>query len=202
MPWLCSYKTKHNQSYSFKNFPQWWLAASVCVQQQRYSGCGQPHRKFAGCCAMYKQQGCCRLCANMLSVQNTAIAAAAIAAAALPVGRKLGRGRNEFRMCRNLPSQSAVLCLCLIRHSFHDITTNWRRRRPKIHAKSIRFYVQECNALMVPRELPYIVGISVLLALSLSMMVPVVIYNDNVFQKRPWLLYLLSGIMAFSIEVN
>ena len=114
----------------------------------------------------------------------------------------LGRGRNEFRMCRNLPSQSAVLCLCLIRHSFHDITTNWRRRRPKIHAKSIRFYVQECNALMVPRELPYIVGISVLLALSLSMMVPVVIYNDNVFQKRPWLLYLLSGIMAFSIEVN
>ena len=61
------------------------------------------------------------------------------AAVALPVGRKLGRGRNEFRMCRNLPSQSAVLCLCLIRHSFHDITTNWRRR-PKIHAKSIRFY--------------------------------------------------------------
>ena len=55
---------------------------------------------------------------------------------------------------------------------------------------------------MVPKELPYIVGISVLLALSLSMMVPVVIYNDNVFQKRPWLLYLLSGIMAFSIEVN
>ena len=43
--------------------------------QQRYSGCGQPHRKFAGCCAMYKQQGCCRLCATMLSVQNTAIGA-------------------------------------------------------------------------------------------------------------------------------
>lgn len=33
-------------------------------------------------------------------------------------------------------------------------------------------------------------------------MVPVVIYNDNVFQKRPWLLYLLSGVMAFSLEVN
>ena len=55
---------------------------------------------------------------------------------------------------------------------------------------------------MVPDELPYIVGISVVLALSLGMMVPVVIYNDNVFQKRPWLLYLLSSIMAFSIEVN
>jgi hypothetical protein len=43
---------------------------------------------------------------------------------------------------------------------------------------------------------------SLLLTLSLSMMVPVVIYNDNVFQKRPWLLYLLSGVMAFSLEVN
>ena len=200
MPWLCSYKTKHNQSYSFKNFPQWWLAASVCVCSSA-TVVADSHIEslqvvvpcISSKVAAASARPCCR-CKTLPSQPP--------AAAALPVGRKLGRGRNEFRMCRNLPSQSAVLCLCLIRHSFHDITTNWRRRRPKIHAKSIRFYVQECNALMVPRELPYIVGISVLLALSLSMMVPVVIYNDNVFQKRPWLLYLLSGIMAFSIEVN
>ena len=72
-----------------------------------------------------------------------------------------------------------------------------------IHAKSIyTTIIQGCNSLDVPPQLPHILAFSVLLALSLSMMVPVVIYNDNVFQKRPWLLYLLSGIMAFSIEVN
>lgn len=52
----------------------------------------------------------------------------------------------------------------------------------------------------VPPQLASIVGFSVLLALSLSMML--VIYNDNLFKEKPWVLYVLSGIMAFSIEVN
>ena len=51
----------------------------------------------------------------------------------------------------------------------------------------------------VPDELPTIVGYSVLLAITICMML--VIYNDHIFKERPWVLYLLSGIIAFSIEV-
>ena len=46
------------------------------------------------------------------------------------------------------------------------------------------------------------IGISVLLALTLGMMVPAVVLKDSVFKNRPWLLYLLSSIMAFGIEVD
>lgn len=53
--------------------------------------------------------------------------------------------------------------------------------------------------MQVPEELPTIVGYSVLLAISISMML--VIYNDHIFKDRPWVLYFLSGIIAFSMSV-
>ena len=46
------------------------------------------------------------------------------------------------------------------------------------------------------------VGISSLLALSLGMMVPAIVLKDSVFKKQPWLLVLMSGVMAFGIEVS
>ena len=46
------------------------------------------------------------------------------------------------------------------------------------------------------------VGISSILALTLGMMVPAIVLKDSVFQKQPWLLVLMSGVMAFGIEVS
>jgi hypothetical protein len=51
----------------------------------------------------------------------------------------------------------------------------------------------------VPAQLPDIVGHSTLLAVCISMLL--VVYNDNIFKQRPWILYLLSTIIAFTIEV-
>ena len=56
-----------------------------------------------------------------------------------------------------------------------------------------------CSALDVPPELPSILGISVILALSVVMML--ITYNDGLFKERPWVLCGLSAVMAFSIEV-
>lgn len=75
-------------------------------------------------------------------------------------------------------------------------TQNSRKRTESCN----NFQQEHCDPMDVPAQLPSIVGFSVLLALSLSMML--VIYNDNLFKEKPWVLYVLSGIMAFSIEVN
>ena len=56
-----------------------------------------------------------------------------------------------------------------------------------------------CSALDVPPELPSILGLSVILALSVVMML--ITYNDGLFKERPWVLCGLSAVMAFSIEV-
>lgn len=62
-----------------------------------------------------------------------------------------------------------------------------------------RLEEDECNSLDVPPQLPDIVGQSALLAVCILMLL--VVYNERIFKQKPWLLYLFSAIIAFSMEV-
>ena len=96
------------------------------------------------------------------------------------------------------PAKQASTSLNSLR-GLHHLVPVLLRIRPYSKA-TFSIFQDQCSSVEVPDELPTIVGYSVLLAITLCMML--VIYNDHIFKDRPWVLYLLSGIIAFSIEVS
>ncbi len=58
--------------------------------------------------------------------------------------------------------------------------------------------LQRCSALAVPEQLPDIVAQSVLLAVSILLLL--LAYNEDIFKRRPWLLYVFSFVTAFTLE--
>ena len=57
----------------------------------------------------------------------------------------------------------------------------------------------ECSALTIPKQLPELLGHSALLALSVALLL--FVRDEGVFKRRPFLVYVVSAVVAVSIEI-